>query len=382
MAMSPKSHDLVDQYLLALQAHLAQDAQASLTPAAELGRLAVQMGLETLDLVQIHELAFVALMSPDHPPGGDDGAVQKAGTFFRHALVPLVDGANSSRQAGLRAKQANGKTTRAAVAALATAQKRLLREIDRRKVAEKALKESRRHHDKLLAEARVSQDQLRRLSHEILLAQEEERRHISRELHDEISQILTGINVRLAALKLEATANTGNLKKKIATTQRLVEKSVASVHRFARQLRPMMLDDLGLLPALLSFIKEFSKRTGLHIQFATVTADKIKELNSVKRTVFYRVAQEALNNVAKHARASQAKVSIEIKDGFVCMTVSDNGKAFDVARELGRKRRRGLGLLGMRERAELAGGTFAIESTPGKGTTVRIRVPLRNGVQK
>lgn len=255
----------------------------------------------------------------------------------------------------------------------------LQREIVRRKVADAALKESQRHYDKLLKESRLMQGQLRHLSHQILLAQEEERKHISRELHDDISQLLTGINVRLAALKIEATANNGSLRKKIANTQRLVERSVAAVHRFARELRPAMLDDLGLVPALLAFMKEFGKRTGLQIHFTAHAADKIDQLDNVKRTMLYRVAQEALTNITKHAQASQAKVSIQIQSDAICMTVSDNGRSFDVKRAFGAIRRRGLGILGMRERVELVGGTFDIESINGKGTTVRVQIPLRNG---
>lgn len=223
------------------------------------------------------------------------------------------------------------------------------------------------------------QDQMRHLSHQILLAQEEERKHISRELHDDISQILTGINARLAALKIEATANTGNLKKKITNTQRLVEKSVATVHRFARELRPALLDDLGLVPALMAFMKEFGKRTGIQIRFTSLAAGKIEQLNNIKRTVLYRVAQEALTNVTKHAKASQAKVSIQVVADAICMTVGDNGRSFDVNHAFCVKRRRGLGILGMRERVEMVGGIFSIESTPGKGTTVRVQIPLQNG---
>ncbi|MEI7983725.1 MAG: sensor histidine kinase [Bacteroidota bacterium] len=182
----------------------------------------------------------------------------------------------------------------------------------------------------------------------------------------------------MAALKIEATANTGNLRKKISNTQRLVAKSVATVHRFASELRPAMLDDLGLVPALLAFMKEFGKRKGLQIHFTASAADKIEQLNNVKRTMLYRVAQEALTNITKHAQASQAKVSINIQSDAICMTVSDNGKSFDVNRAIGVIRRRSLGILGMRERVEMVSGTFAIESVKGKGTTVQVKIPLRN----
>ncbi len=111
------------------------------------------------------------------------------------------------------------------------------------------------------------QEQLRQLSRQILSAQEEERKEISRELHDVIAQTLTGINVRLAALKKEAAVNTKGLDRNIARTQRLVEKSVDIVHQFARELRPAVLDDLGLIPALHSFMKNFTARTGVRTSF-------------------------------------------------------------------------------------------------------------------
>ncbi|MFA5205223.1 MAG: sensor histidine kinase [Lentisphaeria bacterium] len=276
-------------------------------------------------------------------------------------------------------KQPNPTSLRVELTAV---KQRLQREVARRRAAEVTLKENRQRDDLLLAKSRLMQKQLRHLSHQILLAQEEERKHISRELHDEISQILTGINVRLAALKLEASTNTGNLKKKIVTTQRLVEKSVEAVHRFARELRPAMLDDLGLIPALLAYMKEFGKRTGLRIRFSSVTADKIAALDSLKRTVLYRVAQEALTNITKHAHANLVKVSIRVQEDRICMEINDNGTAFDVTRTLGARRRNCLGITGMRERVEIVGGTFAITSVADKGTTVEVQIPLVNGAGK
>ena len=209
-----------------------------------------------------------------------------------------------------------------------------------------------------------------------LSAQEEERKMISRELHDQIAQTLTGINVRLASLKTESTLNTKGLQKKISSTQRLVEKSVDIVHRFARELRPTVLDDLGLVAALHAFIKEFTKRTGVPIQFTAFTSRRAKQLDNATRTVFYRVAQEALTNVATHARATRVEVSIQKLSNSIRMTINDNGKAFEVGRVLSAKRHKRLGLLGMRERVEMVGGTFSITSTPGQGTSIRAEIPF------
>jgi signal transduction histidine kinase len=220
------------------------------------------------------------------------------------------------------------------------------------------------------------EEELRYLTHELLSAQEEERKEISRELHDEVAQTLAGINVQLATLKIEANINTRGIKKKISNAQRLVEKSVDIVHRFARRLRPALLDDLGLIPALHSFLKGFTQRTGLHVRFTAFAG--VEELNSAKRTVFYRVAQAALANVARHAEASEVKVSIRKRGHTICMEIADNGKAFNVEDVLNAKRNKRLGLLGMRERAEMVGGEFSIESIPGKGTTICTEIPFKH----
>lgn len=257
---------------------------------------------------------------------------------------------------------------------MAGGSRRLQREIVRRRAAEEALKTSERHYARLLAESRQMQEQMRHLSHQILLAQEEERREISRELHDEIAQTLAGINVYLAALKAEATGKTNGLGRNIARTQRLVEKSVNIVHRFARELRPTVLDDLGLIPALHSFMKGFTKRTGIRIRFTAAAV--VEQLNSSKRTVLYRVAQEALTNITKHAAASLVKVSLQKVSGAVRLEINDDGKSFHVARVLAVKRPKRLGLVGMRERVEMVGGSFSIDSNPGKGTTVRAQIPF------
>jgi signal transduction histidine kinase len=154
---------------------------------------------------------------------------------------------------------------------------RLKREIGQREAVQEALKKSERHYGQLLEKSRRMQEHLRRLSHEILHAQEEERKKISRELHDEIGQTLTVINVKLATLKNEATASTADLKKKIASTQRLVERSMDTVHRFARQLRPPLLDDLGLIPALQSARKDFTKRTRIPVHFTgSATVERLR----------------------------------------------------------------------------------------------------------
>ena len=236
---------------------------------------------------------------------------------------------------------------------------KLEQEIIRRKKLEQALK--------------LSEQQSRQLSREILLAQEAERKRISRELHDTVLQTLVGISVHLASLTPKPADNPTSLRQKIAQTQLLVEKSLAMVHRFAVELRPTVLDDLGLIPALHSYMKDFMKRTGVR---ASLTAyAEVNQLPIKQSAILYRVALEALNNVAIHAQASAVEVEIKKMPDWICLTITDNGKSFDVKRVLRAKGNGRLGLLGMRERLEMVGGKFSIKSTPGHGTTVTARIP-------
>jgi signal transduction histidine kinase len=262
---------------------------------------------------------------------------------------------------------------------LAASNRQLKNEIVQHRTTQKALKVSERHKEFLLRQALDMQTQLRHLSYQILSTQEKERKRISRELHDVIAQLLAGINIKLATLKREAAVSRKGLDKKIASTQHLIEKSVNIVHRFARELRPPLLDDLGLIPALHSYMKGFTKRTGVRIRF-TVFAG-VEQLDGAKRTVLYRVAQAALTNVAQHAQASLVKVSIQRLSNVICMDISDNGKSFAVERVLFAKQFKRLGVLGMRERVEMVGGKFAIESTFGKGTLVRAQIPFKHGAR-
>ena len=238
--------------------------------------------------------------------------------------------------------------------------RKLEQEIIRRKALEQALK--------------ASEQQLRQLSHEILLAQEKERKRISRELHDTVLQTLVGINVHLSSLTPKPADNPKSLQRKIKETQRLVEKSLAMVHRFAVELRPTVLDDLGLIPALHTFMKDFMKRTGVRAHLTVYAA--VNQLPIDQSAVLYRVALEALNNVGFHAEASTAEVQIKKLRDWVCLTIKDDGKSFDVKSVLRTKGNGRLGLLGMRERLQMVGGKFSIKSKSGHGTTVTARIPV------
>jgi signal transduction histidine kinase len=376
--METKLNGLSQRYQTALRKHLKQGARASPPSADRFGRQALAIGLETLDLAKIHEQALTALVSPGSSRPTRNGMIKRAQAFFIRAVTPIERTHRTAMEANARLSELD-QTLRQRTGELTAATRQLKKEILQRQAAEKALKKSEQHYSLLLEQSHHMQEQLRSLSRQVLSAQEDERRRISRELHDEVAQVLTGVNLHLARLKQEATADTRDLKKRITRTQRLVEKSVNVVHRFARQLRPPALDDLGLFSVLHSYITDFAKQTKLSVHFVSFAQRRIEELDSTKRTVLYRVAQESLTNVAKHAKASQVNVRIEKRRGVIRMEVRDNGKSFEVQDVLRSRRKGHLGLLGMRERVETIGGHFTVESEPGKGTTIRAEIPFANG---
>lgn len=290
-----------------------------------------------------------------------------------HKEVEVV--ANLYQEDGHSVIQCNIRdiTTRKLAEEMSSKNVKLKLEITRRKVIEEDLRAHRKEQSRLLKQSRLQQKQLRDLSHRILNAQEEERKKISRELHDVIAQTLVGIKVHLEALDHGAGAFSESFRKQIINTQRLVEKAVEIVHDFARELRPTMLDDLGLIPALQMYMKQFMTDSGIRCSLKTFA--KVDHTETMMRTMLYRIVQEALTNVARHSKASQVVVSIEaVKDG-IRMTIVDDGLGFEVKDKTRSKKSSQLGLIGMKERAEMIGGTFEVDSSPGGPTTVKVIIP-------
>jgi signal transduction histidine kinase len=201
-------------------------------------------------------------------------------------------------------------------------------EIDRRQLLEADLRASRQEQGKLLKQSRLQQRQLRDLSRGVLQAQEEERKRISRELHDVVAQSLVGVNVHLASLTRGIGDDPSSLRDQISRTNLLIEKALNIVHVFARELRPTILDDLGLIPALEAHLQRFMTDTGIRASLKAFA--RIEESTSPVRAVLYRVVQEALVNVARHAEASLVEVKIESLPGIISMKIKDNGKGFVV----------------------------------------------------
>jgi signal transduction histidine kinase len=370
--MGRKLNGLSQRYVAALRQHLKQGPRAGSESAQGLGRRAMALGLETLDLARFHERALITLVLPGSSASTREIIIRRAGKFFAEAITPIEETHRTAQEANTSLNKMIHMLNQRSVD-LAASNQQLQREIVQRKSVEESLRKSEHHYSQLLEQSQHMQEQLRLLSRQLLSAQEEERKMISRELHDQIAQTLTGINVRLASLKTGATLNNKDLQKKISSTQRLVEKSVDIVHRFARELRPTVLDDLGLIPALHSFMKSFTKRTGVRAHLTAFAA--VEQLDAAERTVLFRVAQEALTNVARHAQASRVEVNIQKLPGGVGMKIKDDGRSFDVERALQANGGKHLGLLGMRERLEMVGGKFVVESSPGKGTTIQALIP-------
>jgi PAS domain S-box-containing protein len=249
----------------------------------------------------------------------------------------------------------------------------IVRDIRERKQAETALRESREHYIRLFEEARAMEENLRQLSNKLLTAQEEERKHISRELHDEIGQTLTAANVSIALLRKHARSDP-EFAQKVESAQRLLEQSMDMVHRFARELRPSMLDHLGPFAALQNYVNSYVERTGIAVDLEN--AANLERLDTQQGTVLYRVAQESLTNVFKHAQATRVSIRLLQESAAICMEIADNGRGDSALHPGAADGRQRLGLIGMQERVRLVGGQFAIDSTPRRGTTVRVHLPI------
>ncbi len=204
----------------------------------------------------------------------------------------------------------------------------------------------------------------------LMTAQEDERRRVARELHDEMSQHLTAITLGLHALAADTLDRPDAL---VASLQELVARLDRGMHRLARDLRPAELDDLGLVSAVDAYVEEWSRLTGIAADFSSRNCEE--RLPAHVESALYRIVQEAMTNVARHAEAARASVVIESRHDRVVVVVEDDGRGFDASVAPGRDNLAGLGLVGIHERAALLGGTATIESGPG-GTSVFVALPL------
>lgn len=358
-------------YRPALRQHLDNDPALAPDAAACLGVRAAKNGLGPSDLVRIHEASVIALAS--EAPGRDAAkTTRRAKRFLAMAMAALEPPAVKPSGSEAKLKATIG-SLRQRAGELATRNAELRAEIRHHRSVEAGLKAAEIRSGRLLQESRREQESLRLLSRKLLSAQEDERKRISRDLHDVIAQALTGINLRLAGINLQTTADAKKLLRKIAIAQKLLEKSMDAVHRFAVNLRPSVLDDLGLIPALRSHLRHFSDECGIIVNFTATTA--VEQLDSASRTALYRIVQEAMVNIARHSGARRAIVRISGHQRSIRLEVIDNGKGFRTGKPATAGGLPRLGLLGMKERVEMVGGTFQIHSKPGKGTTIQVEIP-------
>ena len=205
----------------------------------------------------------------------------------------------------------------------------------------------------------------------LVFAQEDERRRIAREMHDQFGEQLTALGLRIRMLK-EAVDGRDDLTAQVEALEQVAQQLDSDVDQLVWELRPTALDDLGLRAALANYVQDWSTRVSIPAELHTagLTTDR---LASEIETTLYRIAQEALNNIAKHARAGHVEIILERRQNHVSLVVEDNGVGFDLGGV--DADRRGFGLLGMQERAALVGATLHIESAPGEGTTILVRMP-------
>jgi signal transduction histidine kinase len=232
---------------------------------------------------------------------------------------------------------------------------RLEREIERQALAE-----------------RHNRRDLQRLSARLVTAQEEERRSLARELHDAVGQALTAIKMEMG-VALRAVGPDARARAALEDGRALAESTLQSVRDLSQLLHPSMLDDFGLPEALGAYLRGFSKRTGIRAQF---THERMEDrLPSELEVCVYRIVQEALTNVARHSGASSCTVAVVRREGALHVTIDDDGRGVDTKIIHASDRRRGLGLIGMRERAQALGGTFVVENRPEGGARVAVRLP-------
>jgi PAS domain S-box-containing protein len=236
----------------------------------------------------------------------------------------------------------------------------ILRDITRRKEYEEALQRSQR--------------ELRELSARVLEAREEEKTHIARELHDELGQMLTALKIDLAELRRRLPPGDAETVKMADGMNTLLDQTVSATRRISADLRPLMLDDLGLADAAGWLVQEFAKRSGVACDVRLPEGDTLAAAPKGVATAVYRALQESLTNIARHSGARQAWIRLSVEDGEIRLEVEDDGRGIAPA-DLAKAR--SLGLKGMRERFTFIGGALEIGAAPRGGTRLRIRAPLR-----
>jgi signal transduction histidine kinase len=304
-----QTSELVRLHARALEKHLHQGGEVDLHAAYEIGRRALREGLGVLDMISIHYQAVEHVLSQITLAQPPPETMQKAAAFLIEAMSPFE------------------MTQRA------------------------------------FAEANAA---LRQLNE----ALENEAKRIAHALHDEAGQLLAAVYIALDETLRDSPPH---IQIRLESMKRLLDQAEAELRRLSHELRPTVLDDLGLVPALESLASGVTKRTGLRISIQSLN---IKRLPAPLEVALYRVVQEALNNASKHAKASSVRVRLHRSDGRLVCLIRDNGVGFSPNLRL--QGQKGLGLRGMRERIQSLGGVFEIKSRQGQGTELYLSVPMEN----
>ena len=228
-----------------------------------------------------------------------------------------------------------------------------------------------------LTEARRTEELLRALTHRVVQVQEAERGRVALELHDNITQLLCAVLVRSQTLADKLSPDDGSSKIEAVKLRELLGETAEEVERISRNLRPSVLDELGLAAVLRDTSTELADRMGVSVKLACVPL--AVRLPADTELALYRILQEALKNVEQHARARHVTVRLTMPDNAVQLAIHDDGIGFNPDHPAARKGKGNLGLLGMRERANYVGGTLIVKSAPGKGTTIQAQIPLGKG---
>lgn len=372
---SPTSAAVHRQQLLEIQSPLdeqlstlEQNLGAEATPALKRLRAEVQAYWDSLD--PIFE------WTPQEKPSRGEAFLQKKVLPSWHAVVELGNEIMKVNAANVRAEQQRLQASeerlqsflrRMLVICLGLGALVAVLSIHRFVHLENRADEQRKRIEN-------AEQELRMLSRSLVLAQEAERKALSRELHDAVGQTLTGLSMELGNLEIEGASLAGGFRDHLESAKRLNHETLRLVRDLAMGLRPAMLDDIGLAAALEWQGRQFSRQIGVPV--IVDTDGELDELPEAHRTCIFRVVQEALTNCARHAKPKNIRVRVHGADESVSLTVEDDGRGFDPDGALGS----GIGLVGLRERVRELNGSVTMQSRAGGGTTLKVSVPVERGV--
>jgi signal transduction histidine kinase len=230
-----------------------------------------------------------------------------------------------------------------------------------------------------ITERKVAEEKIRALSHRLFSVQEDERKHLSRELHDDLGQRLNAAKIAVDLLARDLAGSPGDIASRLSQLSQVLKGSVESVRHLSAGLRPASLERLGLVGAIRNDCDQLAARQGFKVEFTHHGMDGVR-LSHEAEINLYRVVQEALNNVVKHARATEVGIQLVASHPIVRMRIRDNGTGFDPAQRKAKKSQ-GLGLVGMAERMDLLHGSFKIHSNPGMGTRITTEIPIGEAIE-